>query len=100
LPIYHAVPDSDGVNAAREALEGGSVDIITFSSSSTVRFFVGAVGVDAARRARIVSMGPITSETARALGLTVVAEAREATIDALVEALVETAGAPAPGAPR
>lgn len=100
LAIYHAVPDSDGVSAAREALEGGSVDIITFSSSSTVRFFVGAVGVDAARRARIVSMGPITSETARALGLTVEAEAREATIDALVETLVETAGAGAPAAPR
>jgi uroporphyrinogen-III synthase len=36
-------------------------------------------------------MGPITSETARKLGLVVAAEAREATIDSLVEAVLELA---------
>jgi uroporphyrinogen III methyltransferase/synthase len=89
VPIYRSVPDPAGVSAAREALESGSVDIVTFTSSSTVRYFVEAVGADALRRARIVSMGPITSETARALGLEVAVEAREATIDALVEAVLE-----------
>ena len=99
IPIYHSVPDAQGVSVAREALTSGSVDVVTFTSSSTVRYFVDAVGLDAARHARIVSMGPITSETARALGLTVAAEAPEATIDSLVETVVETAGAPAPVAP-
>jgi uroporphyrinogen III methyltransferase/synthase len=93
IPIYRTVPDPEGVRAAREALESGSVDAVTFTSSSTVRYFVDAVGVDAARRARIVSMGPITSDTARALGLTVHLEAPEATIEALVGAVVEVLGA-------
>jgi uroporphyrinogen III methyltransferase/synthase len=91
IPIYRSVPDPAGVRVAREALESGAVDIVTFTSSSTVRFFVESVGVDAARRATLVSMGPITSETARALGLEVAAEAREATIDSLVEAVLEVA---------
>jgi uroporphyrinogen III methyltransferase/synthase len=91
VPVYRSVPDPAGVSAARDALDGGGVDIITFTSSSTVRFFVESVGLDAARRARIVSMGPITSETARALGFEVTAEARQATIDSLVDAVLETA---------
>lgn len=89
IPIYRSVPDPAGVRTAREALESGSADVITFTSSSTVRYFVESLGIDAARRATVVSMGPITSETARALGLEVAAEAREATIDALVEAVVQ-----------
>jgi uroporphyrinogen III methyltransferase/synthase len=90
VPIYRSVPDSAGAHAAREALESGSVDVVTFTSSSTVRYFVELVGLDAARRARIVSMGPITSDTARALGLQVAVEARESTIDSLVDAVVES----------
>jgi uroporphyrinogen III methyltransferase/synthase len=91
IPIYRSVPDPAGAHAAREALESGSVDVVTFTSSSTVRYFTEAVGEELARRAAIVSMGPITTETARALGLDVAAEAREATIDSLVEAVVEVA---------
>ncbi|HET7552114.1 MAG TPA: uroporphyrinogen-III C-methyltransferase [Gemmatimonadaceae bacterium] len=90
IPIYRSVPDPDGVRTAREALDSGSVDLVTFTSSSTVRYFVESVGIDAARRATIISMGPITSETARTLGLDVAVEAREATIDSLVEAVVES----------
>lgn len=91
IPVYRSVPDPAGAQAAREALESGSVAVVTFTSSSTVRYFVEAVGVDAARRATIVSMGPITSDTARTLGLAVASEAREATIDSLVEAVLEIA---------
>lgn len=71
VPIYRSVADVERVSEAREAreaLEGGTVDIVTFTSSSTVRHFVDAVGIDSARRARVVSMGPVTSETARTLG--------------------------------
>jgi uroporphyrinogen III methyltransferase/synthase len=94
IPIYRSMPDPEGGAAAREALERGTVDLVTFTSGSTVRFFAEAVGVEAARRARIATMGPITSETVRSLGLTVSVEAREATIDGLVEAV---RGALAPG---
>lgn len=90
IPIYRSIPDATGAMAAREALEVGSVDLVTFTSSSTVRYFVESVGLDAARRARIVSMGPITSETARTMGLQVAVEARDSTIDSLVDAVIES----------
>jgi uroporphyrinogen III methyltransferase/synthase len=66
------------------------VDYVTFTSSSTVRYFVEALGgverfPDAAR---VVSIGPVTSATARELGLRVDAEAEQHDIDGLVTALV------------
>ena len=63
---------------------------ITFTSSSTVRYFTEAYGgsVDGAR---VVSIGPVTSATARELGLEVHVEAGRHDIDGLVEALLEDA---------
>lgn len=87
IAIYRSVPDADGAVAAREALERGDVDLVTFTSASTVRFFAAAVGADAAARTPAVTMGPITSDTARALGVRVEAESDEATLDGLVRAV-------------
>jgi uroporphyrinogen III methyltransferase / synthase len=58
---------------------------VTFTSSSTVRFFLEAGG-EPPEAARIVSIGPVTSETARELGLTVHVEAERHDIHGLVEA--------------
>jgi len=73
-------------------------DYLTFSSSSTVRFFCEAIGgadrVPAG--ARIVSIGPVTSESARELGLDVHVEAARHDIDGLVDALLEDARASGP----
>lgn len=87
VPVYRTVPDAEGAATARDALERGEVDVITFTSGSTVRFFVDAVGADLARRARIVTMGPITSAAARDAGLTVAREAEQARLESLVEAV-------------
>jgi uroporphyrinogen III methyltransferase/synthase len=65
----------------------GRADLVTFTSSSTVRFFVDAVG-SLPNGARVVSIGPITSATARELGLEVHAEAEQHDIDGLVEAVL------------
>jgi uroporphyrinogen III methyltransferase/synthase len=75
------------VEAATEA------DYVTFTSSSTVRFWVEAVGGDAARaaRARRVSIGPVTSEALRERGLPPHVEASQHDIDGLVDALVADA---------
>jgi uroporphyrinogen III methyltransferase/synthase len=65
---------------------------VTFTSSSTVRNYIesgGSVGDDA----RVVSIGPVTSATARELGLTVHVEAASHDIDGLVTALLEDAAA-------
>jgi uroporphyrinogen III methyltransferase/synthase len=66
---------------------------VTFTSSSTVRFLLEALdgGERFPRRARVVSIGPVTSDTARELGLEVHVEAERHDVDGLVEALLNDA---------
>jgi uroporphyrinogen-III synthase len=71
---------------AREALARGEVDAITFSSASTVRGFVGAVG-DVRGEPKVVCIGPVTSREARAHGLPVHAVARPHTVGGIVAGL-------------
>ncbi|MGH7646536.1 MAG: uroporphyrinogen-III synthase, partial [Gemmatimonadaceae bacterium] len=89
IVAYRTIADKSGADAAREALQSGPVDAVTFTSASTVRLFLDAVGgnPNAIGDARVITMGPVTSAAARALGVTVHAEAATATIDALVEAV-------------
>ena len=75
-------PDPAALERAQEA------DFITFTSSSTVKNFVEAVDGHLPPDARIVSIGPVTSEAAREAGLTVDVEAERHDIDGLVEALL------------
>jgi uroporphyrinogen III methyltransferase/synthase len=89
IPVYRSVPDGAAAGPLREALARGEVDLVTFTSSSTVKYFVETIGADCAAAARAASIGPVTSETARAMGIEVVVEAREATIPGLVEAVVD-----------
>jgi len=63
-------------------------DAITFTSSSTVRNFVAAAGAAALAGVSVLSIGPVTTRTARELGLTVAAQARVYTVEGLVDALV------------
>ncbi len=71
-------------------LLAGGVDVVSFSSSSTVTHLLEALNGDttALNGALIASIGPATSETARAAGLRVDMEAAPHTIDGLVTALV------------
>ena len=63
---------------------------MTFTSSSTVKFFMQAAdGLPA--EARIVSIGPVTTATAREHGLEVHVEAERHDIDGLVDALLKDA---------
>ena len=64
---------------------------MTFTSSSTVRHFADAIGDDFPRAARIVSIGPATSTTARELGLEVHVEAERHDVEGLLDALLEDA---------
>jgi uroporphyrinogen III methyltransferase/synthase len=73
-----------------EAVAGA--DYITFTSSSTVKFFLDAVGDRIPARARLVSIGPVTSEALRRRGLEPHVEASRHDIDGLVAALVTDAG--------
>ena len=87
VPLYRSVPDGEGAAAIARALEDGTVDLVTFTSASAVRAFQDAVGRSAATRALAASIGPITTEAARAAGMDVLVEASESTIQSLVDAI-------------
>jgi uroporphyrinogen-III synthase len=71
---------------ARDALRDGHVDAVVFSSASTVRGFLGAVGV-VRGNPKVVCIGPVTAREAREHGLRVSAVARPHTMDGLLVAL-------------
>jgi uroporphyrinogen-III synthase len=71
---------------ARAAMRASRVDAITFTSASTVRGFVGALG-PMKGAPKVVCIGPITAKAARAHGLTVHAVANPHTIEGVVAAV-------------
>ena len=79
---------------ARDALKLGKVDAVTFTSASTVRGFVGALG-PVKGTPKVVCIGPIAAREAREHGFTVSAVAKPHTMNGLVMAL-ERALAPLP----
>jgi uroporphyrinogen III methyltransferase/synthase len=77
---------------APEAIETAqSADYVTFTSSSTVTNLVEALGDRFPRATRVVSIGPVTSEAARAAGLAVHVEAERHDVDGLLAALLADA---------
>jgi uroporphyrinogen III methyltransferase/synthase len=88
VTLYETVaeaPDPEALERARDA------DFITFTSSSTVRNFMEASANGIPEGAKVVSIGPITSEAAREAGLTVDVEAERHDIGGLVDALLYAA---------
>ncbi|HSU17108.1 uroporphyrinogen-III C-methyltransferase [Longimicrobium sp.] len=83
---YRTVQDGAGADEVRRRLDAGEVDLVTFTASSTVRNFASLVGADVGR-AKVASIGPVTSQTVREMGMAVEVEAAEYTIPGLVEAI-------------
>jgi uroporphyrinogen-III synthase len=76
---------------ARRALLDEAVDLVTFTSASTVRGFVEAAG-PIGLGSKVVCIGPVTARAARAAGLRVRAVARPHTTAGLVAAVTRAAG--------
>jgi len=85
VAAYRTLHVAEKADALIRLLRAGAVDLITFTASSTVRSFHGAVGGELGR-ARVAAIGPITAGTARELGYEVAVVAREYTVPGLVEA--------------
>ena len=67
----------------------GRADYVTFTSSSTVRFFLDAAGDRLSPDARLISIGPVTSDALRERGREPHVEAMTHDIDGVVRALLE-----------
>ena len=88
VAVYETVTDESSAEALRMRLEDEPVDVITFTSASTVHSFFALIG-DMKLPDDVVAacIGPITADAARAHGLHNIVMASEYTIEGLVEAL-------------
>ena len=96
LALYETV--AERLSAEQLAAAAGA-DYVTFTSSSTVGFFLDAVGgADALQQPRLVSIGPATSQALRERGLEPDLEAAVHDIAGVVDAVVRDAAARRTGA--
>jgi hydroxymethylbilane synthase len=87
-PVYKTVkPEHPPIDRVREMAAAGAIDLVAFTSSSTVTNFCEMVGAGVARGLKAAAIGPITAETARVAGLQVVVQPTEYTIAALIDAI-------------
>lgn len=94
LVVYKTVIAEPRDLRIADKLRNGEIDVVTFTSSSTVRNFVKIVGhenVTGLNGSNVIfaSIGPITTKTAEELGINITVEAEEYTIPGLVDALLK-----------
>ena len=90
ITAYSTESPGDTGELAKKAYEEG-VDFTTFTSSSTVKNLVDLMGgnPDLINTSKTVIIGPITSETARELGVNVDLQAKEQSTDGIVKAITK-----------
>jgi uroporphyrinogen III methyltransferase/synthase len=92
VPAYRTVPETEDVSGGLARFQADGADLITFTSSSTAENFI-ALKLPLPTGLKTASIGPITSETMRGLGLSVDVEAQEYDIPGLVAAIRNFYGA-------
>ncbi|HEV8640294.1 MAG TPA: uroporphyrinogen-III synthase [Methylomirabilota bacterium] len=104
VPAYTTRRVDASAARLREALAGGTVDAVTFTSSSTARNFAELFSDEERRawmeRVTVASIGPVTAATAAEYGITTHVTPREYTIPALARAIVEHFWGRGPGLGR
>jgi len=92
IAVYRTVEEDLSSNPAQlEMLRQMQFDLVTFTSSSTVRNFdrlMKKAGIEVKSDIKCAAIGPVTADTARELGYRVEVSAGVHTIDGLVEAIL------------
>lgn len=83
IPVYESVMPEELAELPEDP------DYVLFMSSTTVSNFVKAYGIEVLKRAKTVSIGPITSGTLKETGVEPDLESEKSTIDSLVECVKE-----------
>ncbi len=89
---YETVAGEADGRALADELANGTIDVVTFTSSSTVKNLLKLLGdnaVELLKNVKIAAIGPITAETCQKNGLKVTVQAQEYTIDGLIKAVKE-----------
>ena len=81
VPIYKTVPEVPA------QINFDSIDLITFTSSSTVENFINIYGVEHLKNIPSAAIGTITAQTLEKFGVTSVIIAKEFTIGGLVDVI-------------
>jgi uroporphyrinogen III methyltransferase / synthase len=95
VPAYRTITPEHDTGRVREMLEKGEIDMVTFTSSSTVTNFVEMFKQDAQElqkwmaRVTIACIGPITARTAEDNGFTINLAPPEYTIESLTDSIVK-----------
>ncbi len=91
VTAYQTIQAAEGQAELIQALENNEIDMVTFTSSSTVRNFKALLPDNDARRlmegVKVASIGPITADTAHELGFNMDITAERFTISGLMEAI-------------
>ncbi len=89
IAVYKTVPAFDAISRARQMILSGEIDVVTFTSSSTVSNLVAVFKEEqpAINSAKVACIGPKTADTAVRAGLRVDIVASEHTIPGLVAAI-------------
>jgi len=103
-PVYRAVPSRVGRAEIRSALRQGRLDLLTFTSSSTVtsfaRMFRNQGEARRIRKVPVAAIGPITAATARRERFRVRVVPRAYTAPELVRSIVRWFRSSPSGTPR
>ena len=86
VPVYQTVPETEDVSGGIRRFREEGADMITFTSASTAAHFM-ALGLPLPKGLKTASIGPVTSEEMRRLGLPVDLEAPRHDIPGLAEAI-------------
>ena len=95
IPIYQTVRPLHDKARVKGMLEKGEIDMVTFTSSSTVTNFVDMFRQEARllqnwmSKVTVACIGPITAKTAEDRGLSVSLMPEDYTIEALTHAVVQ-----------
>ena len=94
LPIYNTFKvENECSDAIKKDLLEGRIDCVTFTSSSTVRNFLEMFPTHSAKdllvNVQVAVIGPTTEATVKEHGIQVDVVAKEASVESLVEAIVE-----------
>ncbi|MFZ0034077.1 MAG: uroporphyrinogen-III C-methyltransferase [Sedimentisphaerales bacterium] len=89
IPVYTAVTVKNKCSELIEKIKKGKIDWLAFASSFSVKAFFEQIPADLVNSSntKIASIGPVTSEQLKTLGLKVDAQAAEHTTDGLLTAI-------------
>ena len=95
VPVYKTVLGDADAGQLTELLENGEIDIVTFTSSSTVlnlMTLLGSQSRELLNKVKIACIGPVTADTCREQGLQPAIVAAEYTIKGLAQSIIHQAG--------